>query len=135
MMNLKNEEAKALSSFVYCASEIVKDRTLLWIEFDEGDSGEDNAGVTARLDWTLDASKCMEVTLASPLASVMEAAISTLTLAFCEFLDGDYGNAARNLAGVKHKLAPVKTDYVKKDSADENIEPIDPASTDYAEGW
>ena len=72
---------------------------------------------------------------ASPLASVMEAAISTLTLAFCEFLDGDYGNAARNLAGVKHKLAPVKTDYVKKDSADENIEPIDPASTDYAEGW
>ena len=86
VMNLKNEEAKALSSFVYCASEIVKDRTLLWIEFDEGDSGEDNAGVTARLDWTLDASKCMEVTLASPLASKKETTVEIYEVYSLDFV-------------------------------------------------
>jgi len=69
---------------------------------------------------------------ASPLASVQEAAISTLTLAFCEFLDGDYGMAARNLAGVKHKLAPIDKDPA---ITDKELAPVDPASTDYADGW
>jgi len=69
---------------------------------------------------------------ASPLASVQEAAISTLTLAFCEFLDGDYGMAARNLAGVTHKLAPIDRDPA---ITDKDLAPVDPASTDYAAGW
>jgi len=67
VLKLENAGAAPLSSFTYCASEIIRGRDILWIEFDEGESGADNAGKTTKLSWTLDENECMAVELASPL--------------------------------------------------------------------
>merc|ERR1711959_533213 len=47
---------------------------------------EAKARVTARLDWTLDASKCMEVTLASPLASKKETTVEIYVVYSLDFV-------------------------------------------------
>ncbi len=67
VLKLEHAGAKPLSSFVYCAEEIIKGRTILWIEFDEGSSGADGSGATTKLSWALDENACMAVELASPL--------------------------------------------------------------------
>jgi oligosaccharyltransferase complex subunit alpha (ribophorin I) len=72
VLAIKNKERQPLSSFVYCASKIVSDKKLLWIEFEEGDSSTDES---KKLAWALDENECMEVALSSPVPAKGETTV------------------------------------------------------------
>lgn len=74
--------------------------------------------------------KLLEGSETSPLASAMDAALSTLNTKYLELLDGPRGAAVRTAAGIQEPLTELKAKPVEAPAT-----PIDLDGTDYNEGW
>lgn len=74
----------------------------------------------------------------SPLVAVQAAAVSTLSQAYLEFLDGPHGTSMRVLAGVKTALPPITTSVAAAHLDSAHMITLSEGSNDdddYAAGW